>query len=117
MKGRSIKPMDLNGKCDPYVKVTLLSSGREIARKRSSVKMKCIDPVWNEAMVFEIESSRIKCIQILFTLMDYNHYMPNKTIGRVSIGSKSTDMGIKHYIKMLSNPGTAIAMWHTVVKK
>ena len=109
--------MDMTGKSDPYVTVTLTSLGHKIAKKRTSVKMKCLDPVWNEAMVFEIIFSRIRDIQVVVTVMDYNHYLPNKVMGEVIIGPRSTGTGIKHWTDMLSSSRKAIAMWHRIVKQ
>ena len=103
-------------KSNPYVTITLINCGRKISKKRTRTKMKCLDPVWNEVMVFDILSSKIRDIEVLVTVMDYNHYLPNKTIGHVIIGLRSTGTGFRHWTSVLSSSRKTIAMWHRVVK-
>ena len=117
LKCRKLKPMDVTGKSDPYVKVTITSLGRTIAKRRTSVKMKCLDPVWNEVMVFEVLFSKIRDVQIVVCVRDFNSYLPNKTIGRVVIGARSTGTSLKHWTDVLGSSKKAIAMWHRVVKE
>ena len=117
IKCRKLKPMDVTGTSDAYVKVTLFSCGRRMAKRRTTVKMKCLDPVWNEAMVFEMMFNKIRDVQIVVCVRDHNQYLPNKTIGQVVIGSRSTGTGFKHWADVLGSSRKAIAMWHRIVKR
>ena len=80
--------------------------------------MKNLDPVWNEVMVFEIVFNQIRDVQCVLYVRDYNRHLPNKTIGQVVIGSRSTSGAAqKHWSDMLSSSRKAVSMWHKIVKK
>ena len=84
--------MDMTGTSDSYVK-------------------------WNEVMVFDRVSSKIRDIEILVTVVDYNQYLPNKTIGHMFIGLRSMGSGLTHWTAMLSFSRKPIAMWHRIIKE
>jgi len=116
MKCCKLKHMDITGKSDPYVKVYLKIAGRRTMKKKTTVKEKCLDPVWNEVMQFDVASSQTHNIELVFTIMDWNKRFPNKLIGRVKIGPRSMGTSIAHWSDMMNAPRKPVAMWHAIHK-
>merc|ERR1712062_856527 len=54
LKARNLPKMDITGLSDPYVKIYLLFNGQRIAKKKTHVKKRTLNPVFNESFVFEL---------------------------------------------------------------
>ena len=115
MKCFRLKPMDVNGKSDAYVKVILNIAGKRVTQKKTSVKERSLNPMWNEVMVFELSFCKIRDFQFTFTVMDFDKHLPNKEIGRVLIGPRLNGVSSKHWNDVLNSPRKSIAMWHRIV--
>ncbi|CAF4315270.1 unnamed protein product, partial [Adineta steineri] len=48
VKATSLKPMDITGKSDPYVKVLLLINGKRIRKKKTSVISNTLNRIYIE---------------------------------------------------------------------
>lgn len=59
---------------DPYVKVSLMCHGRRIKKKKTSVKKCTLNPVYNEAIVFDVPSENIKDVSLIIKVIDYDRY-------------------------------------------
>ena len=57
---------------DPYVKVCLLCQGRRIKKKKTTVKKSTLNPVYNEALVFDIPNENIEDVTLLVKVVDYD---------------------------------------------
>ena len=44
---------------DPFVKVYLLSGGKRVKKKKTAVRKGTCNPVWNEALTFNVASSNL----------------------------------------------------------
>lgn len=44
---------------DPFVKVYLLSNGKRVKKKKTAARKACANPVWNEALTFNISSANL----------------------------------------------------------
>lgn len=44
---------------DPFVKVYLLSSGKRVKKKKTATRKATTNPVWNEALTFNISSANL----------------------------------------------------------
>lgn len=58
---------------DPFVKVYLLSGGKRVKKKKTALRKSTTNPVWNEALTFNISSanlghSAIEVLQHTFTV-------------------------------------------------
>lgn len=71
--------MDLNGKNDPYVKLTL---GTQTAVTR--VQLKTNDPVWKERFVFGVNS--VEAQQLHLSVYDYDKFKHDEHIGSCTVG-------------------------------
>ena len=67
-------------------------------------------------MEFEVPFDRIREISLVVTVMDFDTVLPNQKIGQFLIGHKSSGSPLKHWMDMLQNPRTPIAMWHKIIK-
>jgi Ca2+-dependent lipid-binding protein len=44
---------------DPFVKVYLLSGGKRVKKKKTAARKSTCNPVWNEALTFNMASSNL----------------------------------------------------------
>lgn len=96
---------------DPYVKVWLMLEGRKAQKKKTKVHQKTLNPVFNEALVFDVSADQIRQAGLLISVMDHNLVGSNNLIGQVLLGSKSSQEA-KHWLEMLSKARTAVEKWH-----
>ncbi len=75
IKAINLKAMDLNGKSDPYVKVTLISCGKRIKKKKTSVLKNTLHPIFNESMLFDIPQEQIEHVDMIVKVIDYDRYV------------------------------------------
>lgn len=59
---------------DPYVKVSLMCEGRRLKKRKTSTKRNTLNPVYNEAIVFDVLPETIEQISLLIAVMDYDRF-------------------------------------------
>lgn len=57
---------------DPYVKVSIMCDGRRLKKRKTSTKRNTLNPVYNEAIVFDVPPENIDQISLLIAVMDYD---------------------------------------------
>merc|ERR1712062_316739 len=57
LKARNLPKMDITGLSDPYVKIYLMYNGQRISKKKTHVKKRTLNPVFNESFVFDLPRS------------------------------------------------------------
>lgn len=57
---------------DPYVKICLICQGKRIKKKKTTVKKNTLNPVYNEALVFDLPSENVFDITLLVKVIDYD---------------------------------------------
>uniref|UniRef100_A0A2K5WUS5 Synaptotagmin 6 n=1 Tax=Macaca fascicularis TaxID=9541 RepID=A0A2K5WUS5_MACFA len=72
IKCRNLKAMDITGYSDPYVKVSLLCDGRRLKKKKTTIKKNTLNPVYNEAIIFDIPPENMDQVSLLISVMDYD---------------------------------------------
>lgn len=72
VKAINLKSMDINGKSDPYVKVTIVSKGKRLKKKKTSVMKNTLHPVFNESMLFDIPQDQIDNVDMVVKVIDYD---------------------------------------------
>lgn len=114
LKARNLPKMDLTGLCDPYVKIYVYHNGQRIFKKRTHVKKRTLNPVFNESFVFDIPPDEgLDNIQIQFTVFDHDRVTRNELIGKIDIGCKSGNpITEKHWNEVIKAPRRQIAEWH-----
>ena len=67
---------------DPYVKIYLLYNDQRIAKKKTHVKKRTLNPVFNESFVFELPhlEEGLKNISLEFALLDWDRVTKNEVM-------------------------------------
>ncbi|XP_070574364.1 synaptotagmin-10-like [Ptychodera flava] len=114
MKARNLKAMDINGSSDPYVKVSLLQSGKRIKRR----KLQCARTIeilcGTKALVFNIPTESLKHTSLEVTVVDYDLLGHSEIIGKCDVGPHFDGTGVEHWNDMLQAQRKPTAMWHTL---
>ncbi|CAL8380203.1 synaptotagmin-9 [Gadus morhua] len=116
IKARNLKAMDITGASDPYVKVSLMCEGRRLKKRKTSTKRNTLNPVYNEAIVFDVPPENIDQISLLIAVMDYDRVGHNEVIGVCRVGNDAETLGRDHWSEMLTYPRKPIAHWHPLVE-
>uniref|UniRef100_A0A4W4GER7 C2 domain-containing protein n=1 Tax=Electrophorus electricus TaxID=8005 RepID=A0A4W4GER7_ELEEL len=116
IKARNLKAMDITGASDPYVKVSLMCEGRRLKKRKTSTKRNTLNPVYNEAIVFDVPPENIDQISLLIAVMDYDRVGHNEVIGVCRVGNDAESLGRDHWNEMLTYPRKPIARWHPLVE-
>lgn len=115
LKARNLPKMDITGLSDPYVKIYLLYNDQRIAKKKTHVKKRTLNPVFNESFVFELPhlEEGLKNISLEFMLLDWDRVTKNEVIGRLELGGEKCEgTALHHWNEVLTSPRRQIAEWH-----
>merc|ERR1712038_1244457 len=115
LKARNLPKMDITGLSDPYVKIYLMYNGQRIAKKKTHVKKRTLNPVFNESFVFELPhlEEGLKNISLEFMLLDWDRVTKNEVVGKLDLGGeKCTGTALHHWNEVISSPRRQIAEWH-----
>ncbi|XP_069999130.1 synaptotagmin-10-like [Penaeus vannamei] len=116
IKMRNLRAMDITGSSDPYVKVCLLCQGRRIKKKKTTVKKSTLNPVYNEALVFDIPNDNIEDVTLLVKVVDYDRIGANELLGVTVIGSQVIGPGRDHWLEMLECPRRPVTQWYPLME-
>uniref|UniRef100_A0A3P9PDE8 Synaptotagmin 9 n=1 Tax=Poecilia reticulata TaxID=8081 RepID=A0A3P9PDE8_POERE len=116
IQARNLKAMDITGASDPYVKVSLMCEGRRLKKRKTSTKRNTLNPVYNEAIVFDVLPENIEQISLLIAVMDYDRVGHNEVIGVCRVGNDADSLGREHWSEMLTCPRKPVAHWHPLVE-
>uniref|UniRef100_A0A3B5MTG9 C2 domain-containing protein n=1 Tax=Xiphophorus couchianus TaxID=32473 RepID=A0A3B5MTG9_9TELE len=105
IKARNLKAMDITGASDPYVKVSLMCEGRRLKKRKTSTKRNTLNPVYNEAIVFDVPPENIDQISLT-----------QKSSLFCRVGSEAESLGRDHWNEMLTYPRKPIAHWHPLIE-
>ena len=67
---------------DPYVKIYLLHKDQRISKKKTHVKKRTLNPVFNESFVFDLPrtDNGLADIQLEFALLDWDRVTKNEVL-------------------------------------
>ncbi|CAN0431998.1 unnamed protein product [Lampetra planeri] len=116
IKARNLKAMDITGASDPYVKVSLMCSGRRLKKRKTSTKRNTLNPVYNEEIVFDIPPENMDQVNLIIAVVDYDRVGHNEVIGVCWVGGEAEGMGRDHWNEMLAYPRKPIAHWHLLAE-
>ncbi|KAJ8399919.1 hypothetical protein AAFF_G00406490 [Aldrovandia affinis] len=117
IKATNLKAMDLTGFSDPYVKASLICDSRRLKKRKTSIKKNTLNPIYNEALVFDIPHENIDNVSLIIAVMDYDCIGHNEVIGMCRVGSDADGPGREHWTAMLANPRKPIEHWHQLVEE
>lgn len=92
---------------DPYVKVSLIHNGRRYKRKKTSVHRNTVNPVFNEALTFDIGRDTLSKCRIEFSVLHDSLLGPSESLGRAVVGPDVE----KHFFNEMLTSKTATAQW------
>lgn len=83
LKARNLPQMDVTGLADPYVKLYLLYDGQRIAKKKTHIKKRTLNPVFNESFVFDLppaasQSSTLDKVALQVLVLDWDRVTKNE---------------------------------------
>ncbi|KAK2159200.1 hypothetical protein LSH36_156g03016 [Paralvinella palmiformis] len=99
--------------------VTLVSSSfrpirRLVTKKKTSTKRNNNNPVWNEALVFNVNKDAIKTLHTELAIYHENLLGNSEFLGKVAIGPNSAEEELSHWNDVI-NSKSALARWHHLV--
>ncbi|XP_014287906.3 synaptotagmin-4 isoform X2 [Halyomorpha halys] len=114
LKARNLPKMDVTGLADPYVKMYLMYNGQRISKKKTHVKKRTLNPVFNESFVFEIPqgAESLDHVSLEFLLLDWDRVTKNEVIGRLELGGATVGSALHHWNEVRNSPRRQIAEWH-----
>jgi len=116
VKAYNLRPMDITGASDPYVKIYQLLNDRKVRKKRTSMKRANLNPVYNEAITLEIPSDQLDSTTILLNVMDWDRIGRDDLLGCCILGHTSlTPEGRDQWRQMMQNPGKPSGKWHSLL--
>ncbi|XP_027000362.1 synaptotagmin-6 [Tachysurus fulvidraco] len=116
IKCRNLKAMDITGYSDPYVKVSLICDGRRLKKKKTTIKKNTLNPIYNEAIIFDIPPENMDQVSLHISVMDYDLVGHNEIIGVNRVGCAAEGLGRDHWNEMLAYPRKPIAHWHPLLE-
>ncbi|XP_061125340.1 synaptotagmin-10 [Syngnathus typhle] len=114
IKCRNLKAMDITGSSDPYVKVHLICEGRRLKKRKTTTKKSTLNPIYNEAIVFDIPPENVEQVSLSIMVMDYDRVGHNEVIGVCRAGPDAQGLGRDHWNEMLAYPRKPITHWHAL---
>ncbi|XP_077401730.1 synaptotagmin-10 isoform X2 [Vanacampus margaritifer] len=114
IKCRNLKAMDITGSSDPYVKVHLICDGRRLKKRKTTTKKSTLNPVYNEAIIFDIPPENVEQVSLSIMVMDYDRVGHNEVIGVCRAGPDAEGLGRVHWNEMLAYPRKPITHWHAL---
>ena len=105
----------------------MLYNGQRIAKKKTHVKKRTLNPVYNESFLFDVPCNEgLQNISLEFLVLDWDRMTKNEVIGRLELGSALTpkastppggeqlnpNPGVHHWSEVINCPRKQIAEWH-----
>lgn len=75
-----ISSSSLRFRSDPYVKIYLVHNGQRVSKKKTHVKKRTLNPVFNESFVFDLPASATSLdnISLEFLVLDWDRVTKNE---------------------------------------
>lgn len=83
LKARNLPRMDVTGLADPYVKLYLQFDGQRLVKKKTHVKKRTLNPVFNESFVFDLppaaaQATNLDKLSLQVLLLDWDRVTKNE---------------------------------------
>ncbi|XP_033634877.1 synaptotagmin-4-like [Asterias rubens] len=112
LKAKNLPKMDVTGLSDPYVKIYVMYNNQRLAKKKTRLKKRTLNPVFNESFLFDVPLEGLENVSLEFQVLDHDRVMKNEIIGRLVIGSKAGENEAQHWTDIIRNPRKQMAEWH-----
>uniref|UniRef100_A0A1A9WLM6 C2 domain-containing protein n=1 Tax=Glossina brevipalpis TaxID=37001 RepID=A0A1A9WLM6_9MUSC len=113
IKARNLRIVDdARNSSDPYVKVSLQAGGKKIKKRKTCVIRNSVNPVYNEALTFDIGKEALKTANIELTVIHDSLLGSNEVLGRAIIGD-SPDVRYEErvFFEEMFRSKSATAQW------
>uniref|UniRef100_A0A0R3RMR7 Protein amnionless n=1 Tax=Elaeophora elaphi TaxID=1147741 RepID=A0A0R3RMR7_9BILA len=117
MECKNLKKMDVLGLSDPYVKIYLMLQKKRLEKKKTTIKMKTLNPYYNESFSFDVSPEKMQRVHLQVTVSDYDRVGSNERIGHVIIGNNANGVALKQWQDVLATPRRSVAQWHMNTEK
>ncbi|XP_038071955.1 synaptotagmin-4-like [Patiria miniata] len=112
LKAKNLPKMDVTGLSDPYVKIYLMYNNGRLAKKKTRLKKRTLNPVFNESFLFDVPLEGLENVSLEFQVLDHDRVMKNEIIGRLVIGKEAGENEAQHWADIMRNPRKQMAEWH-----
>eukprot|EP00057_Strongylocentrotus_purpuratus_P003188 XP_003726123.1 PREDICTED: synaptotagmin-4 [Strongylocentrotus purpuratus] len=117
LKAKNLPKMDVTGLADPYVKIYVMYRNQRLAKKKTRLKKRTLNPVFNESFLFDIPMEGLEYLKIEFQVLDHDRVTKNEIIGRLVIGrDEDGEAESQHWKEIMQNPRKQIAEWHKLTE-
>uniref|UniRef100_A0A8R1HP81 C2 domain-containing protein n=1 Tax=Caenorhabditis japonica TaxID=281687 RepID=A0A8R1HP81_CAEJA len=124
-KAYNLRPMDITGASDPYVKIEQTFNGKRFKSKKSSTKRANLNPVFHETLVFDIPACQVDDTNILIQVMDWDRIGKDDLLGCCILGKDSPTADGKAQWESSLNavPGEGqqkskpVGQWHSLLSE
>lgn len=96
--------MDSNGYSDPYVKLYLKPDKAKQSKRKTKVKDKTLNPVFNEDFVYPVKLADLAKRTLEITVWDKDFGKSSDYIGGIQLGISSKGDALRHWFDTLKNP-------------
>lgn len=72
---------------DPYVKVSLLHNGKRLKKRKTSVHRNTVNPVFNEALTFDLSRDTLRRSTIEFCVLHDSLLGASEPLGKAIVGT------------------------------
>ncbi|XP_030383070.1 synaptotagmin-5 [Scaptodrosophila lebanonensis] len=114
IKARNLRIVDdARNSSDPYIKVSLLGpGGKKLKKRKTGVQRNTINPVYNEALAFDVGKETLKSCVLEFTVVHDGLLGSSEILGRALIGnSPEVRMEEKLFFEEMFRAKNATAQW------
>nr|KAG8539253.1 hypothetical protein GDO81_021164 [Engystomops pustulosus] len=93
-----------------------MCEGRRLKKRKTTTKKNTLNPVYNEAIIFDIPPENMDQVSLSIAVMDYDRVGHNEVIGVCRTGVDAEGLGRDHWNEMLAYPRKPITHWHALVE-
>ena len=94
------------------MKIWLITEGKKLEKKKTAIKMKTLNPIYNESFIFNVANDIVKHTSLRISVIDHDKMSRNDLIGEILLGVKSGQNEVKHWNEMLAKKYQPVAQWH-----
>ncbi|KAJ7360138.1 hypothetical protein OS493_018124 [Desmophyllum pertusum] len=101
---------------DPYVKVELFSASHRVAKKKTRVKKKTVNPKFAQTFTFDLGGKLLlDHMTLMFTVLVQDSSGCHERIGQVVLSTAAGDgPEFDHWSQVICNPHCPIDQWHMI---
>ena len=96
------------------MEVSLILNKKTIKKKKTSVKIGATNPIWNEALVFNVPTEILPKISLVVTMLDQDLVGHCEVMGYFKVGPDQSKDGKRHWDEMAQSFRKTVTLWHNL---